>query len=423
MKDQNKKKKKVRKKKSSPKIDIKRISIEDISAGFEKLKNKVILSSFLKHMKKLRIGGLSGGNHVVPIVDGDRCFDLFIEAIKSAKFSINLETYIFNSDDVGWKFAHLLVEKAKNGVEVNLIYDAIGCIATTPGIFSFMREGGVEILEYHPILPWRKNWNPGLRDHRKILAVDGRVAFLGGINIGKEYAGEAYMGGNWRDSHLMIEGPAVKDVQYFFMENWYRNGGPMMNQESHFREVKRKGDHLVMILSSKARKNIRPIKESYLSAIDNAEKSIYITNAYFVPTHKLYRTLIHAARRGIDVRLLLPAKSDLPIVKYASRYLYKKYLKNGIRVYEYTRSVLHAKTAVIDGVWSTIGSTNLDGHGFRRNLEINAVILDENIGKEMEEIFSNDMEFAQELLSEKWEKRSFVNYIIEWFCYRFRRIL
>ena len=404
-------------------IRIIRYSIEEISKRFKRLKNRFFLPQFLREMRKLKIGGLTGGNRVTVISDGDTCFSEFIAAIRTASESINLETYIFNSDEVGWEIARHLAEKARHGVEVNLIYDAIGCIQTSPEIFTFMREGGVEVLEYHPFLPWRKFWNVSLRDHRKILVIDGRIAFIGGINIGKEYSGKSYNGDNWRDTHLRIEGPAVRDVQFFFIENWYRYGGAIIENYRHFPVIEEVGKKLVMVLSSKSRKKIKPIKESYLSAIRFAKDSIFITNAYFIPDKKIYRSLIQAARRGVNVCVLLPGKSDIPIVKYASRFLYKKYLRGGIKIFEYAESILHAKTAVVDGIWSTVGSSNLDRRSFRKNLEINAIILDQQFGEEMERMFYRDLEKSSQLEPESWRRRSLYSYFIEWICYRFRNYL
>jgi len=424
MKKKNEKKKlSVKKKQWENHGDIKRYSIDEIQSRFTRLRNRLFLPSYLRQMKKLSIGSLTGGNKVSLIHNGDQCFEQFIKAMRSAKVSINLETFIFNSDEVGWEIARLLVKKSKKGVEVNVIYDAWGCRLTSPSIFSFLTENGVEVVEYHPFWPWRKYWNPFQRDHRKILVVDGKTAFVGGINIGKEYAGEKFNGEGWRDTHLRIDGPAVKYIQFYFIEIWYRNGGAILDQFRYFPAVRSTGKKLMIVLGSKTRKKIRPINESYLSAINCAGNSIFITNAYFVPTQNLNRALIHAARRGVDVRLMLPGKSDVPPVRYASRYKYKKYLKNGIRIYEYGKSILHAKTAVIDGIWSTVGSTNLDGLSFKKNLEINVVVLDQLFGEEMEKTFCNDIEASNELTFDQWEKRSFLNYILEWFWYHFRNFM
>lgn len=412
-----------RSKKSYVFLDFPRHYFEEINTRFHLLKNRFFLPDFLREMKRLKIGGMSGGNSLRLLTDGNVCFGEFIRAIKSARTSINLETYIFNSDETGWEIAGLLAGKARDGVEVNVIYDAVGCLRTSPALFQHMKQYGVELIEYHPLVPWRKYWNISFRDHRKILVVDGKTAFLGGINIGNDYAGKRAGGEEWRDTHLRIEGPAVRDIQFYFIENWFRNGGVLIDNNRHFPSLKDTGKKLLMVLSSRSRRNVLPIQQSYLSAIKYAKSTIYITNAYFIPDAKIYRALVRAARRGVDVRVLLPEKSDVPIVKYASRYLYKKYLKHRIRVFEYTKSVLHAKTAVVDGIWSTVGSSNLDRISFRRNLEVNAIILDQEFGEKMERTFFGDLKRSRELSLDHWVKRFVLEYIAEWVCYRFRNLL
>ena len=212
-------------------------------------------------------------------------------------------------------------------------------------------------------------------------------------------------------------------MQFFFIENWYRSGGEILEQKNHFPNIRSVGKKIIMIMGSKGKKNLKPIKESYLSAIRYAQHSIYITNAYFIPTAKVLRALLAAAKRGVDVRLLLPGKTDVPFVKYGSRYLYNKYLKQGIRVFEYDKSVLHAKTAVIDGCWATVGSSNLDALSFRRNLEINGVILDQDTCAEMEKQFFHDLKYSAEFKDEDLARRSLPGFFVEWFFYRFRNIL
>lgn len=391
--------------------------------GLRSIRNRLFLPWFLKKMKFLKIGGISGGNRVTLITEGDRFFSEIITAIKGARRSVNLETYIFSSDDLGWKIAQLLAKKAAGGVEVNVVYDAVGCMGTAPSLFNFLRDEGVEVIEYNPLAPWKKFRSINFRDHRKLLVVDGTTAFIGGMNIGREYAGRRFRGARWRDTHLKIAGPAVRDMQFCFMETWYRLGGAILDSGRHFPATKDNGDKLVMILNAKSRRNIRPIRESYLSAINYARDTINITNAYFIPDTTIYRALVRAAARGVDVRLLLPEKNDIPVVKYASRYLYKKFLKCGIRIFEYLPTVLHAKTAVIDGLWSTVGSTNLDHRSFSSNLEINAVILDQEFGERMDHVFSEDCKKSRELKLEHWERRSLLEFFLEWLCYRFRKLL
>jgi len=401
------------------KISEQLVPIQDSIRNF---KNRFFLPRYIREMKKIGIGGISGGNSVELITEGDVFFNSIISSIEAAEKSVNLETYIFSSDSVGWLIAEKLAAKAESGVEVNVIYDSIGSLASSAQMFGIMRNAGVEVIEYHPFVPWRRYWGLSFRDHRKILIIDGVCAYIGGINIGKEYAGRKYNGGNWRDTHIKIEGPAVTDIQFFFMENWYRNGGAVMNSRLYFPEIKNAGEKLLMILCANARKKVKPVHQSYISAIENARNSIYITNAYFIPDAKIYRSLVRAAERGVDVRLLLPGISDVPFVKYASRYLYKRYMRKGIRIFEYAESVLHAKTAVIDGVWSTVGSSNLDRRSFRKNLEMNAVILDQSFGGDMEQVFLDDVRKSKEITLQVFQKRSFTRFFIEWLCYRFRNL-
>ncbi|HEY1406886.1 MAG TPA: cardiolipin synthase [Spirochaetota bacterium] len=391
--------------------------------SFLHLKKYLILPEFLREMKRLSIGGLSGGNNTRIIIDGDVCYDSFLADMKKAKKSINLETFVFRSDKIGWLITELLVEKAKAGVEVNVIYDAIGSIGASQMMFNYMKRNGVEVIEYHPFLPWRKYFNITLRDHRKILVIDGKIAYVGGINIGKEYAGIKYNGGNWRDTHLRIEGPAVKEIQFFFIENWYRQGGSIIQFDLHFPAISKKGNTLLMIISTRSRKKIQPIIETYYSAISTAKKSIYITNAYFVPDRKMHHAIVKAAHRGVDVRILVPGVTNIPIVKYASRYLYKYFLRHNVRIYEYQKSTLHAKTAVIDGVLSTIGSSNLDRQSLYTNLEVNATILDDRFGNRMNRIFMDDLRYSREINRDSFKRRHAKDFFLEWLSYRFRNIL
>lgn len=376
-----------------------------------------ILSRYLRDMKREGIGGLSGGNSVELITDGDSCYREFFASIDSAESTINLETYIFRSDKVGWAIADKLASAAKRGVEVNFLYDAVGCLTTDRKIFTYLRTHGVEVVEYRPLVPWRLFWNITLRDHRKILVIDGRRAFIGGLNISREYAGAAFDGMNWRDTHIKVTGPAVRDIQFFFIENWFRNGGKIVDYANYFPEVPKSGRELLMVLCTKSRRKVRPIHVSYLSAINNARESILISNAYFLPDMRIIRSLINAVQRGVSVKIMLPKIYAVPVIDQAARYLYPLYLRNNIEIYEYTRSVLHAKTAVIDGIWSTIGSSNLDRLSFRVNLEINAVILGDTFGAKMVSLFEQDLKNCERVT------RATGNRIQGWLAYRFRNIL
>ncbi len=388
-----------------------------------RIRERFLKMKYLSAMRKLNIGGISSGNKIKLITTGTECFKEYFKCINAAEFSINLETYIFKSDHTGWKTAEQLSAAAKRGVTVLVIYDALGSFSSDGKIFSYMKDNGITVLEYHPLSPFKKFFNLSLRDHKKVLVVDGKTAFIGGLNIGDEYSGLSQDSGQWRDTHLKIEGPAVNNVQYFFADNWVRYKGKLIDRQTLFPQVAKKGRKLLMILSSKGKKNVRPIYESYISAIKNAAESIYISNAYFIPDKKIYANLIKAAKRGVDVKILVPGIYDVPFVKYAVKYLYKKLHKNGIKIYEYRETVMHCKTAVIDGYWSTVGSSNLDRLSFYWNLEINAVILCGKFGKLMNNVFSNDLKNAKEITADDLIRRGIFEYFKEWVFYRFRKIL
>ncbi|MFW6366841.1 MAG: cardiolipin synthase [Spirochaetota bacterium] len=381
------------------------------------------LTPFLRDIERREIGGLSGGNAVELIIEGSYCFKQFCNEILHARSTINLETYIFRSDDAGWEIARRLADAAKRGVEVNMIYDAIGCIKTSRSIFTYLKKNGVALIEYNPIEPWRRFFNITFRDHRKILVIDSRVAFIGGLNIGNEYSGNLFTNDYQRDTHVRIEGRAVTDIQFFFIENCYRCGGRIVEQWKYFPDQKKTGNTLLMVLASRAHYNVKPIRVSYLSAIENARRSIYIENAYFIPDHRILRALSAAVRRGVDVRIMLTRRYVMPFVQHAVRFLYKKYLQSGIRVFEYTRTVLHAKTAVIDGIWSTVGSSNIDRLSFWYNLEINAVVLDEDFGTRMNQVFFEDLDHCEEITFQSISRRSVLTFLKQWISYRFRNIL
>lgn len=358
------------------------------------------------------------GNQIRILKNGPEIFPEMLSAIEKAKETVHLEMYIFRSDHVGWRFAEALAEKARAGVSVKVIYDSLGCLTTDPELFRSMKEAGVELFEYHPIAPWKRGWNLKWnlkwRDHRKILVVDGRCGFVGGVNIGDEYAGLAEGGGGWRDTHLKLEGPAVGKLQQIFLATWFknkRNGSKVAL--SSFPEIPPAGKLRVSIVASNGLRGRNQIKKAYLRAIRRARERIFITNSYFVPPHWFLTALKKARRRGVEVFILLPKRSDVRIIDYAARSLYARLLKWGIRIFEWEGPVLHAKTAVIDGRWSTIGSSNMDHFSFRYNREVNVVTLGSAFGAEMEGMFWDDLKCSREILAPEWTRRNWVQRLLE----------
>ena len=372
------------------------------------------------------------GNKVTLLIDGPTTYKAMFDAIEKAKDHINLETYIFDPDEIGQQFADALIAKQQSGVQVNIIYDSVGALNTPAEFFQRMRDTGIKVLEYNPVNPLklRKGWDVNQRDHRKLLVIDGEVAFVGGINISGVYSSSSRSGSSlssgssggkadkdkkdakdipWRDTHIRIEGPVVSEFQKLFITTWQEQKGEPLAQRNYLPKLKTKGEQAVRAIGSSPLEPYSQIYVTLISAINSAETSIYITNAYFVPDPQLKEALTNAAARGVDVKLILPGKTDSDLVWYASRSHYTDLLEDGIHIYERQDAMLHAKTAVIDGVWSTIGSTNLDWRSFLHNQELDAVVLGYDFGGQMMNMFAMDLEGSHEITLEQWKKRSLLD--------------
>lgn len=363
------------------------------------------------------------GNKVELLVDGPSTYKSMYEAIKNAKDHINFETYIIEDDEIGRRFAELLISKQRSGVQVNLIYDSVGAINTSNAFFKPLKDAGVNVLEFNPINPLvgRNDWQVNQRDHRKLLVVDGQIAFVGGINISSVYSSVSFgrakpTKGNqpWRDTHLRMAGPVVSEFQKLFMATWNQQKGQPLAPRNYFPDTAKKGNEVIRAIGSSPDEPYSQIYVTLLSAINSAETQISLTNAYFVPDPQLLAALKEAVQRGVDVRLLLPEKIDSALVYYASRSYYDELLGAGVKIYERQDALLHAKTALVDGVWSTVGSTNLDWRSFLNNQEINAVILGQEFGAQMQVLFETDLKSSKLITLEAWRKRSIGARIKEW---------
>jgi cardiolipin synthase len=366
--------------------------------------------------------GISGsplvvGNKVVLLQDGAATFRALLGAIRDARDHINMETYTIEDDEVGNRFADALIEKQRQGVQVNFIYDSVGAINTPKAFFKRLTDSGINVLEYNPINPLtvKKGWDVNQRDHRKLLIVDGRTAFLGGINISSVYSGGSFSQRSsvrpeekapWRDTHMQADGPVVAEFQKLFLATWEKqNGGPLAPRD-YMPQLGSKGKEVVRAIGSSPDEPYSLIYATLISAISSAETGVYLTNAYFVPDPQLLAALKDAAQRGVDVKLLLPSYSDSALVFHAGRSYYEELLGAGVKIYERRDALLHAKTALIDGVWSTIGSTNLDWRSFLHNDEVNAVILGQEFGAQMQAVFEKDLLSSNPITLEQWSRRS-----------------
>jgi cardiolipin synthase A/B len=369
---------------------------------------------------------LVAGNQVTLLQDGDATYRAMFEAIQAARHHINMETYILQDDEAGQRFADALIAKRREGVVVNLLVDSVGTLQTSPEFFDRLKAAGVSVLEYNPINPLegKAGWDPNQRDHRKILIADGAVAIMGGINISADYASgsipkdrreaarrrkqaEKTPARPWRDTDLRIEGPVVAEFQRIFLDTWGEQNGPPIaggdfvpppSQQARGRQV-------VRALPSSPRDTQSTIYLTLMSSIAHAEAEIFITMAYFVPDPQLLDALCGAARRGVDVQLILPRHTDVPLVQSAGRSHYGTLLRCGVKLYERREVLLHAKTAVIDGVWSTVGSANLDWRSFVHNQELNAVVLGSEFGEQMRSAFARDRAASEQVSLQAWEQR------------------
>ena len=394
----------------------------------ERLKKEVgptdILERHVALVESISGSPLVAGNKVTLLIDGPATNAAMLKAIQNAKNHINLETYIFEDDEVGRRFADFLLQKQSEGVQVNLIYDSLGCVGTPAAFFQRLRDGGISTLEYNPINPakTREKWLLTNRDHRKILVVDGAVAFTGGVNISQVYSSSSLSGEHrernikeaWRDTHLQIEGPAVAEFQKLFLDTWARQKGPELPKKDYSPQLKKEGNDLVEVVGSTPGQENRNTYIMYVSAFIYAQNFIHLTNSYFVPDKQTVKALTSAARRGVEVKIILPGISDELTVLYAGRSHYTHLLKSGVKLYEHRDAMVHAKTAVIDGVWSTIGSTNMDLWSFLRNDEVNAIILGTDFATEMEAMFEKDIAESNQIHLEQWKKRPLAERMKEW---------
>lgn len=361
--------------------------------------------AFQQTMYALTGASLTEGNRVDILKNGDEIFPSMLAAIRSAKKTINLEFYIYWDGEIGRTFAEALAERARAGVAVKVILDAVGSAQMSRSLIDFMARNGIDLEWYHP-LRWYTLSRVNHRTHRKLLIVDGCVGFSGGVGIADEWLGNADSKNHWRDTVARVEGPVVTQMQFAFMDNWVKSRGELLTGLDYFPPAQRAGTHLMQVIKSSPSEGISTVKLMYIVSIVSAVKSIYISNAYFVPDIDTTRALEGAVRRGVDVRVIVPGElADVPIVRQASRWHYELLLNRGIRIFEYRPTMMHAKTMVVDGIWSTLGSSNFDDRSFRLNDEVNVNIYDEGIAQQMEAMFFDDLKSSDEITQRKWLKR------------------
>lgn len=344
---------------------------------------------------------------------GADLYEDMLAAIAGAQERVLFETFIIKDDAMGQRFKRALVRAAERGVDVRVVYDAFANLVVSPSFLRFPPP--VQVLRY-PLLSGWQFFNPRRfgRDHRKILVVDDTAAFVGGYNVGSEYATE------WRDTHLKVEGEAVWDLDNAFVDFWnlHADGLPMLKDRGA-----PSWDPHVRAHRNVPRQLVFPVRGMYLEAIDRATSHIYLTAAYFIPDHDILGALKEARSRGVDVRILVPEVSNHVVADWLSRGFYGELLRHGVRIFRYRDAMVHAKTATIDGRWSTVGTANIDRLSLTGNYEINLEIHDEDLAKHLETVFENDLANATELTRAQWDRRTVVAQACEWLLAPLRPLL
>jgi cardiolipin synthase A/B len=361
------------------------------------------------------------GNQVTLLRAGRETFPAMLEAIAGARRSVCLETYIFESDGTGRRFAAALIERARAGIAVRVLYDAIGSFNLAASLIDEMREAGVRVVEYHPLAPWRRRWGVSRRDHRKILVVDDEVAFTGGVNVTDENAAVEDGGKGWHDLHCRVRGPVVSDLSRLFRRVWLLAGGDLYRAPPRASKVPpTAGDVPVHMLDNRLTRRRRIIRRAYLHAINAAREAVLLENAYFLPDRGVRRALARAVRRGVDVRVIVPNRSDVRTIQYAGMYVYRRMVKAGIKILRWRGLMNHAKVGVVDGVWSIIGSYNLDARSLFYNLEVAVEALDRTFGAIMVEQFRTDEANADVFDERAWTALPWWRKALAWLAFQAR---
>jgi cardiolipin synthase len=365
-------------------------------------------------------GVVVGGNRIDVLLNGDEIFPAKLEMIRAARKTITYAQYVFEEGAPAADTAQALAERCRAGVKVHVLVDAVGSLMMPSQYRDWLTEAGCELVYYRPLSPWAMD-RVNNRNHRRILVVDGRAGVTGGSGTSGKWSGNGRQEGQWRDTDIRLEGPVVAQLQGAFAENWLEATGVALGGPDYFPSpIEAKGQVESQIVRSSPAGGSVAMYTMFLLAIASARRSIYITNPYFVPDDKMLSTLLQARQRGVRVVLLLPGATDHNLVRQASRSELGRLLQAGIKVYEYRAALLHAKTMVIDSIWATVGSTNLDRRSFELNEELNLVVYNPDIARRLEGVFEADLRGSREVTYEAWKNRGIVSRFLEALSLPFR---
>jgi cardiolipin synthase A/B len=363
---------------------------------------------------------LVSGNKIDLLQNGDEFFPAMLAAIRAAQRSVNFEAYIVYSDAVGWQFRDALIERAKSGIEVRVLLDGIGSGWNLKNSdVHAMKKAGCKFAYYHPVHSWRVD-RTNRRSHRRILVVDGKVGFTGAVGFAQNWSGHAQDPKHWRDLQARIEGPLVASLQAAFQEHWVKTFGEALGGTGQFPALTKAGDLNAQVILSRSF-SMAPIPLLQAVAFSAAEKRIWITNAYCTPTDDQVDLLVKAVKRHVDVKLILPGKNDdQPLTKSAGRAAYGRMLEGGVKIFEYQPTMIHEKSMVIDGLFSLVGSSNLDARSSEINEELDVAVYDRNFGQTMEGVFEGDLRHSVEYTLQQFQHRTLWERTTEWLMLPFR---
>ena len=370
---------------------------------------------FRREMGVMLGPGIVPGNHVDDLQNGDEIFPAMLAAIRAAQHTITLETYIYWSGEVGRQFAEALSERARSGVAVKVMVDWAGSIKMEDALIQTMRDAGVELHQYRP-LHWYNITRLNNRTHRKLLVVDGRIGFTGGVGIADLWSGHAQDPKHWRDLHFRIEGPVVAQMQAAFNDNWIKTTGVVLNGEAYFPPLQRVGDTDAHVFVASPAGGSESMHLMYLMSIAAAERSIDLQAAYFVPDPLIMKALLAARQRGVRVRVVVPGKFiDSDTVRLASRAQWGELLEAGVEIHEYQPTMMHNKLLIVDGLMVSVGSTNFDVRSFRLNDEASLNVYDAGFAARMTEVFEDDLKHTVRYTHEIWARRPLKEKLVEKF--------
>ena len=369
--------------------------------------------SFFPTLEAYATAPIVGGNSADFLLNGEQIFPSILDAIRSAKTTITYAQYFYEDGPVARDVAEALAERCRDGVGVNVLLDAFGTLSMPREYTDLMTRSGCHVAYFRPLGQYFfRRYNN--RNHRRILVVDGRIGFTGGSGVSRKWMGNGRVADHWRDTDIRVEGPVVEYLQAAFAENWLETTGVVLGGEAYFpRPIESPGDVYAQVVRSSPATGSFAMYTTFLLAVSAARRTIHITNPYFVLDKTMQQVLINASRRGVRVRVLVPGAIDHNIVRQASRQQFGDMLRAGIAIYEYTPALLHSKTMVIDGVWATIGSTNLDNRSFAINDELNLILYNRQVAQQLERIFVEDVAHSREVTYEQWKKRGFTAKILE----------